>query len=103
MNQHLARVRKSFRSPGTPIAVVENTKRGQKETEMGWIISVGRAGAKRASGVQAVSLRMDVQGMPVQVKVFPDGGCHPASSADALDARQAQRVWQNVLSSLVGH
>jgi hypothetical protein len=31
---------------------------------MGWIISVGRAGAKgRAAGAQALSLRMDVQGM----------------------------------------
>lgn len=61
---------------------------------MGWIISVGKAGAKgRAAGVQAVSLRVDVQGMAAQVKVFPESG--------SVHAWQAQRVWQNVLSTLV--
>jgi hypothetical protein len=61
---------------------------------MGWIISVGKAGAKgRTAGAQAVSLRVDVQGMTAQVKVFPDAG--------AIPAWQAQRVWQNVLSTLV--
>jgi hypothetical protein len=70
---------------------------------MGWIISVGRAGAKRTSGLQAVSLRMDVQGMPAHVKVFADTGRLAAKGADALPALQAQRVWQNVLATLVGH
>jgi hypothetical protein len=70
---------------------------------MGWIISVGRAGAKRTSGLQAVSLRMEVQGMRAQVKVFPDADRLAANSADALAALQAQRVWQNVLATLVGH
>ncbi|CAH0215654.1 hypothetical protein SRABI118_02095 [Massilia sp. Bi118] len=70
---------------------------------MGWIISVGRAGVKRTSGLQAVSLRVDVQGMPPQVKVFADAGRLAANSADALPALQAQRVWQNVLATLVGH
>jgi hypothetical protein len=61
---------------------------------MGWIISVGKAGAKgRAGGTQAqaLSLRVNVQGMEGQVKV-----------AGAVPAWQAQRVWQNVLSTLVG-
>ena len=63
---------------------------------MGWIISVGKAGAKgRAAGAQAVSLRVDVQGMAAQVKIFPESG--------AIPAWQAQRVWQNVLSTLVGN
>ena len=71
---------------------------------MGWIISVGRAGAKgRAAGVQALSLRMDVQGMAAQVRVFPDNGPAASRTDDLLPARQAQRVWQNVLSTLVGH
>jgi hypothetical protein len=46
---------------------------------------------------------MDVQGMAAQVRVFPDTGPEASSTADLLPARQAQRVWQNVLSTLVGH
>jgi hypothetical protein len=54
---------------------------------MGWIISVGKAGAKgRMAGAQAVSLRVELQGVAVY-----------------LSAWQAQRVWQNVLSTLVQH
>jgi hypothetical protein len=46
---------------------------------MGWIISVGKAGAKgKTAGAQAVSLRVDVQGMTAQVKVFQDTGPVPA-------------------------
>jgi hypothetical protein len=63
---------------------------------MGWIISVGKAGAKgKTAGAQAVSLRVDVQGMAAQVRIFPESG--------AIPAWQAQRVWQNVLSTLVQH
>lgn len=70
---------------------------------MGWIISVGRAGAKgRKAGVQAVSLRVDVQGMAAQVRVVPTAG-RAAAGADAIPAWQAQRVWQNVLTTLVGN
>jgi hypothetical protein len=47
------------------------------------------------AGAQAVSLRVDVQGMAAQVKIFPESG--------AIPAWQAQRVWQNVLSTLVGN
>jgi hypothetical protein len=70
---------------------------------MGWIISVGKAGAKRTSGLQAILLRVDVQGMPAQVRVFADAGRPAPGSADALPTPQAQRVWQNVLVTLVGH
>jgi hypothetical protein len=60
---------------------------------MGWIISVGKAGAKgTAGGTQALSLSVNLQGMEGQVKL-----------AGAVPAWQAQRVWQNVLSTLVGH
>ena len=71
---------------------------------MGWIISVGKAGAKgRAGSAQAVSLRMDVQGMAAQVRIFPAAGQPAPGATDALPAWQAQRVWQNVLTTLVGH
>ncbi len=71
---------------------------------MGWMISVGRAGAKgRAGSVQAVSLRVDMQGMAAQVRVYPDAGRKPSGGADAIPAWQAQRVWQNVLTTLVGN
>jgi hypothetical protein len=63
---------------------------------MGWIISVGKAGAKgRLANTQPVSLRVDVQGLATQVRVFPDSGTSPAW--------QAQRVLQTVLSTLVGN
>jgi hypothetical protein len=60
---------------------------------MGWIISVGKAGAKgTVGGAQGLALHVNVQGMEGQVKI-----------AGAVPAWQAQRVWQNVLSTLVGH
>jgi hypothetical protein len=71
---------------------------------MGWIISVGKAGAKgRAGNAQAVSLRMDMQGMAAQVRIYPAAGQAASNALDALPAWQAQRVWQNVLTTLVGH
>jgi hypothetical protein len=71
---------------------------------MGWTISVGRAGAKgRKAGVQAVALRVDVQGMAAQVRVYPTADRTATGAADAIPAWQAQRVWQNVLSTLVGN
>lgn len=70
---------------------------------MAWMISVGRAGAKgRAAGVQAVSLRIDVQGMAAQVKVFPNADRTTSGDTGSIPAWQVQRVWQNVLSTLVG-
>jgi len=68
---------------------------------MGWIISVGRAGANgRANGraAQALSVRFDGAGVALQLKVRDDG----VRSGDPLPARQAQRVWQKVLSTVVG-
>jgi hypothetical protein len=73
-----------------------------REAEMAWIISVGRAGAKgRAAEVQAVSLRIDVEGIGAQVRVFPDAGRAAPGGAAAMPAWQAQRVWRNVLATLV--
>lgn len=70
---------------------------------MAWMISVGKAGAKgRAAGVQAVSLRIDVAGMAAQVKFFPNADRTTSGDTGSIPAWQAQRVWQNVLSTLVG-
>ncbi len=70
---------------------------------MGWIISVGKAGAKgRAAGAQALSVSIDVQGLAAQVKVFPNADRTTSGDAGSIPAWQAQRVWQNVLSTLVG-
>jgi hypothetical protein len=64
---------------------------------MGWTISVGTAGVRgskaRGGGPQALSVYVDAQGVTAQVKVIPSAGSMPAW--------QAQRVWQNVLSTLV--
>jgi hypothetical protein len=74
---------------------------------MGWTISVGQAGSKgkhsakqanRQSSAQALMLSVDVQGVAARVKVYPD-----AHTDAAAPAWQAQRVWQTVLSTLVGN
>jgi hypothetical protein len=41
--------------------------------------------------------------MAAQVRIFPASGPTASRTEDLLPARQAQRVWQNVLSTLVGH
>jgi len=64
---------------------------------MGGMISVGTAGARSSQGrggrPQALSVWIDAQGVTAQVKVFPNAG---------RTTLEAQRVWQNVLSTLVG-
>ena len=66
---------------------------------MGWIISVGRAGAASGKGQgQAMSLRFDGEGTALQLKVRESAG----RPADPVLAWQAQRVWQKVLSTVVG-
>jgi len=63
---------------------------------MGWMISVGRAGAAKQGGAdQPLSMRFDGQGVAVRVQVGPDAG------AAGRPAWQAQRVWQKVLSTVV--
>lgn len=70
---------------------------------MAWMISVGRAGAKgRTAAAQAISLQVNVQGMAAQVKVFPNADRTTSGDTGSIPAWQAQRVWQNVLSTLVG-
>ena len=73
---------------------------------MGWTISVGTAGARgnkaRGARPQVLSVCFDAQGMTAQVKVYPNGDTTASDSAGSMPAWQAQRVWQNVLSTLVG-
>jgi len=77
---------------------------------MGWTISVGTAGARRsktsskAGGgrTQALSIWIDAHGVTAQVKVSPNADRTTLDKAGSIPAWQAQRVWQNVLSTLVG-
>jgi hypothetical protein len=75
---------------------------------MGWVISVGQAGVKgrqsrTQAGAQTLTLSVDVQGAAARVKVYPDGRMGAESGTGPVPAWQAQRVWQNVLATLVGH
>lgn len=68
---------------------------------MGWIISVGRAGARnKQSGGQIMSVSVDVQGVPSRIQVFRDTGHAASRAVGTIPARQAHRVWRNVLSTL---
>jgi hypothetical protein len=70
---------------------------------MGWIISVGRAGARgKGKGGQILSVCFDADRIPARVKVCADAGEPASQAADAVPSWQAQRVWRNVLSTLVG-
>jgi hypothetical protein len=73
---------------------------------MGWTISVGTAGARgnkaRGGRSQALSVCFDAQGVTAQVRVFPNADRTTPDHAGSIPAWQAQRVWQNVLSALVG-
>lgn len=71
---------------------------------MGWIISVGQAGTKgRTTNAQAMNIYVDLQGAAARVQVFAAHGASGSrGGATSLPAHQAQRVWQNVLSTLVG-
>jgi hypothetical protein len=66
---------------------------------MGWIISVGQAGAKKQSnGVQVVSICVHMDGQRTLVKV----GGRGTDAMTPADSMQARRVWQTVLTTLVG-
>jgi len=77
---------------------------------MGWTISVGTAGARNNAGrskgeggrAQALSIWIDAHGVTAQVKVSPNADRTTFGNAGSIPAWQAQRVWQNVLSTLVG-
>lgn len=73
---------------------------------MGWMISVGSTGAARSAAQQETTLtisfgRPQDRGSSVEVKVSPNAGKTPFP-ATAGSARQAEQVWQRVLSTLVG-
>ena len=70
---------------------------------MGWIISVGKAGSKdqdRQQGGQVLSMRFDATGVPARIDVFNDAVPTLSQSTGAVPARQAQRIWRNVLATL---
>ncbi len=73
---------------------------------MGWTISVGTAGAATAAGkggkAQVLSIDIDAHGLKARVTVFPNADRTTLGDAGSIPAWQAQRVWQNVLSTLVG-
>jgi len=64
---------------------------------MGWTISVGTAGARSSKGRGGRP-----QALSVCIKVFPNADRTTLVDAGSTPAWQAQRVWQNVLSTLVG-
>ena len=74
---------------------------------MGWKISVGTAGARGSKGrggiPQVLSVWTDAHGVTAQVKVVPNADRTTSDNAGSIPAWQAQRVWQNVLSTLVGN
>ena len=77
---------------------------------MGWKISVGTAEARnnaakskgKGGRTQALSVWIDAHGVIAQVKVSPNADRTTLVNAGSTPAGQAQRVWQNVLSTLVG-
>lgn len=78
------------------------TKANNKENDMGWTISVGKAGMKnRITSVQALNIVVDVQGTATRIEVY-DENDEALADVASIPARQAQWVWQNVLSTLVG-
>jgi hypothetical protein len=86
--------------PGTPLAN-QKINKPRREANMGWMISVGTAGTKGKSGsAQGLTLCFDAEGMHARVKMYPDAAAAPAAAA--LPTAQAQRVWRNVLATLVG-
>jgi hypothetical protein len=77
-----------------------------KETMMGWTISVGTAGARgsktRNGRPQMVSVSFDAHGVSARVTADPDAAGFASDGAGSVPAWQARRVWQNVLTTLVG-
>ena len=73
---------------------------------MGWMISVGTAGARgsttRNGRPQALSVSFDAHGVTARVTANPDAARLASDDAGSVPARQARRVWQNVLTTLVG-
>ncbi|QJD99852.1 hypothetical protein HH212_07310 [Massilia forsythiae] len=73
-----------------------------RENDMGWIISVGKAGVPgRTAGTRLLSVDADVRGVSVRVQVFANDDPSASHGETALTARQAQRVWRTILSTLV--
>jgi hypothetical protein len=77
-----------------------------KETMMGWTISVGTAGARgsttRNGRPQTLSVSFDAHGVTARVTANADAAGLASDVAGSVPAWQARRVWQNVLTTLVG-
>jgi hypothetical protein len=73
---------------------------------MGWTISVGTAGARNSktrNGLpQTLSVSFDAHGVTARVTANPDAAGLGSDGAGGVPAWQARRVWQNVLTTLVG-
>jgi len=73
---------------------------------MGWTISVGTAGARgsttRNGRPQTLSVSFDAHGVTARVTANADAGGLASDVAGSVPAWQARRVWQNVLTTLVG-
>ena len=73
---------------------------------MGWMIRVGNTQAARDAAWKETTLTISfgspqARGASVEVKVSPNAG-RTTFPATAASARQAEQVWQRVLSTLVG-
>ncbi len=74
---------------------------------MGWMIRVGRAGFERGTnaGVTTSFQCLVTSGSchaAAQLMVTPNAGRTTSDKAGSIPACQAEQVWQNVLSTLVG-
>lgn len=73
---------------------------------MGWTISVGTAGARGSKTnngrPQTLSVSFDAHGVTARVTANPDVVGIASDVTGSVPARQARRVWQNVLTTLVG-
>jgi hypothetical protein len=73
---------------------------------MGWTISVGTAGARgsktRYGRPQTLAVSFDAHGVTARVTAGPDAAGLVSDGARSVPAWQARRVWQNVLTTLVG-
>jgi hypothetical protein len=74
---------------------------------MGWVIKVGRKGFERGANAGVTTFQTCIVTSTTcrtvaQVTVSPNAGRTTSGKAGSNPACQAEQVWQNVLSTLVG-
>jgi hypothetical protein len=74
---------------------------------MGWVISVGKAGFERGTNADVItsfqcSVTSNSCRATAHVMVSPNANRTTSGKAGSTPACQAEQVWQNVLSTLVG-